>query len=415
MSSPSTSGLTRTGRRLSGFDGLRAVAAFEVLSTHVLGHAGYWWLSGRNFGTSILFMMSGFLLYRPHARAHLMSGQQPSVRIFLVRRALRIFPAYWLVLLIVILITPNGIPDDLSSWLQQILILQDYTVAAFIPGWENMWSLGTEVAFYAFLPLGAWLLATKRGRTPERQFRWEMVILLAVIPLSYGFRIAVLGLGWINPLTASFWLPSFAAFFAGGMAFAVLREWNILNPDRRSALRTLANDQVTCVVLAVACFGIAATALGGTTFYVPITVHERLFRETLIAGTAVFLMLPSLIGTAPDGPWSRFLNLPLVCGVGAWAYGIYLWHLPVIVYVENHLPMPAGLTGLITLFCVTVAVTLPLAWLTHVTIEQPAINLSHRLTPVPRKVGTATPAAIPAHAGGVRPDQSGSPPPATRA
>jgi len=47
-------------------------------------------------GVSVFFVISGFLLYRPFAAAHLDGHPAPGARVFWGRRLRRIIPAYWL-------------------------------------------------------------------------------------------------------------------------------------------------------------------------------------------------------------------------------------------------------------------------------------------------------------------------------
>ena len=100
-----------SGRRLPGIEGLRALAACSVLVYHS------WALSSPSgrpvdlgifarsvpdlaFGVTLFFALSGFLLYRPFAAAVLRAEALPSVRGYLRNRALRILPAYWIILLV---------------------------------------------------------------------------------------------------------------------------------------------------------------------------------------------------------------------------------------------------------------------------------------------------------------------------
>jgi peptidoglycan/LPS O-acetylase OafA/YrhL len=97
--------------RLSGIEGLRAVAALAVLTFHVvlfspavgslplqLPHHGERVFSGLRFGLTLFFVLSGFLLYRPFVAAAMAKRPLPSIRDYLRRRALRILPAYWVIL-----------------------------------------------------------------------------------------------------------------------------------------------------------------------------------------------------------------------------------------------------------------------------------------------------------------------------
>src|ERR1041385_2928445 len=90
-------------------DSLRAIAALAVLTTHAAFFSGAViggqaalrpYLARLDVGVTIFFLISGFLLYRPFARAHLREGHAPRTLAYGWRRVLRIVPAYWLALTI---------------------------------------------------------------------------------------------------------------------------------------------------------------------------------------------------------------------------------------------------------------------------------------------------------------------------
>jgi peptidoglycan/LPS O-acetylase OafA/YrhL len=66
-------------------------------------------------GVTLFFTLSGYLLYRPIAASLLATGQVPGVRNYLRNRALRILPAYWVVLTAVAVILPAALPRLSSS------------------------------------------------------------------------------------------------------------------------------------------------------------------------------------------------------------------------------------------------------------------------------------------------------------
>ena len=98
-------------RRLGGIEGLRGIAAASVVITHVLNHSqpsgrsfdlgrlGSYLQSSTHHGVILFFTLSGFLLYLPFAAAALRDRPRPSIRAYLRNRALRILPAYWVILL----------------------------------------------------------------------------------------------------------------------------------------------------------------------------------------------------------------------------------------------------------------------------------------------------------------------------
>src|SRR5688500_15419110 len=88
----------RHDQRFPLIDGYRALAATAVVMTHVGFQTGES-LSGSfsgvlarlDVGVALFFLISGFLLFRPHALRHLAAAPAPAVKPYLWRRALRLF------------------------------------------------------------------------------------------------------------------------------------------------------------------------------------------------------------------------------------------------------------------------------------------------------------------------------------
>ena len=145
-------------------DGVRALATISVVAFHVpfatgaLGDTGWRaWLAYLTFGPPLFFILSGFLLYRPF-----LTGRETSATTFLRKRAMRIFPAYW-VLLTVFWIWP-GLPIAGGDVWKYYGLAHVYDGATVLGGLGVSWTLCTELAFYLVLPGAAWLLMrTKRA------------------------------------------------------------------------------------------------------------------------------------------------------------------------------------------------------------------------------------------------------------
>ena len=89
----------RAGGHLDVLDGVRALAAFAVVGTHVgfqTGRAveGFWapFLARLDFGVTLFFLLSGFLLYRPFVAAALGEREPTPLSRYVIRRAARILP-----------------------------------------------------------------------------------------------------------------------------------------------------------------------------------------------------------------------------------------------------------------------------------------------------------------------------------
>src|SRR3954469_36112 len=97
--------------RVEVLDGMRGIAATAVFAYHgligvpwVADHLGRW-IVQLNLGVRVFFVLSGFLIAGPFARAALGLRAHPAVGAYAVRRAVRIFPAYWLALFVVVAFT----------------------------------------------------------------------------------------------------------------------------------------------------------------------------------------------------------------------------------------------------------------------------------------------------------------------
>ena len=152
-----------------------------MLLTHVGGLTGYTvtgtpvsWVLGRgDVGVPIFFTLSGLLLYRPWAAAALTGQQSVPLGTYLRRRALRILPAYWAVVIVALLWLNAPDARHAWPWVQYLLLIQNYDAH---PWWQGTgaiglaqaWSLVVEVSFYLVLPLIAAVLpwAASRGGPP---------------------------------------------------------------------------------------------------------------------------------------------------------------------------------------------------------------------------------------------------------
>jgi peptidoglycan/LPS O-acetylase OafA/YrhL len=340
--------------RFPCFDGYRAIAAMSVL----LFHAGFYadftfrdhplglaFLFARlEIGVAIFFLVSGFLLYRPFAAAHLDRRPAPDVRSYARRRLLRILPAYWAALTVGAFVL-NYAPDvrTLRGFPIFYGLVQIYIPGRAVEGLGQAWSLCTELSFYAFLPLYAWMLGRKR-RAPRRQLHAELTGLLGLYFGSFLFRLFTDAF-YSHRAEMKFWLPANTDLFALGMGLAVVSAWFA----RRGTRPHLAEHRA---------FPAASWALAAVAFWVvsipldlqrhpfgTITFGQDVARQTLYGLVALFLLLPGVFGPQDRGGIRRFLKSRTVRFVGLVSYGIYLWHIWIIEQIIRWMGLPARGTG----------------------------------------------------------------------
>jgi peptidoglycan/LPS O-acetylase OafA/YrhL len=254
--------------RLAVLDGYRAVAALLVVTTHVSFSTGFVLnlplgavFSRFDIGVTIFFLLSGFLLYRPWARAGLTGSTRPELSAYFKRRFFRIIPAYWIVVVTVLLVLPTA-ALSLETVLTNLSLTQFYVSGAQVEGLTQMWSVAVEVSFYLVLPLVGWLALRKSagsGASARRQL--QVLTLMWIIGAGFSALRTVGPLG--GELGTGFWVIGFLDWFAVGMAVGLAYELLSLPDPPRWArrLQSLANETATCLILAAALFVMAATPL----------------------------------------------------------------------------------------------------------------------------------------------------------
>lgn len=320
---------------LPALDGLRAVAVLAVLLTHVGFQTGLTYdgqlgavLSRLDFGVTLFFLLSGFLLYRPYATAHLGGGSGPRLGRYLRNRALRILPAYWLLVVVTVPLLA-GDAATLGELTRHLLMLQTASAGHLQPGLTQSWSLIVEAGFYLLLPLLAGLTRPRAPRSADRQAAVELALLAGMVLVALGWKIGVHAYGLGDERVTTVWLPGYLDWFALGMGAAVLRAWHGAT-GRARTLEELAGAAGTCLLVAVLLLWLATTPFAGPRDLTPPTAWEALVKHGLYGLAAAALLLPLVLGrrgAAGASAWERFLASRPARRVGRISYGIFLWHL----------------------------------------------------------------------------------------
>jgi peptidoglycan/LPS O-acetylase OafA/YrhL len=361
-------GLEQVGSvdRVAALTGVRAVAAMTVMGTHasygtgLLTH-GYVGLLGARLevGVPIFFVLSGLLLFRPWVRAAVDGGEPPSVSRYARSRFRRIVPAYVVTVLLVFGIYQLRpvYPNPGHTWmglLRNLTLTQIYSDNYFIAylhqGLSQMWSLAVEVAFYAVLPLLAYLLLVLLCR---RRFRPVLLLagLVVMAAVSPAWLVMLHNTHWL-PVGAGTWLPHYLAWFVGGMMLAVLAAMGV----RCYALAVLP--------LAVACYLVVSTPIAGRTTAVTLTLSEDVSKTVLYAVIATLVVAPLALGDS--GGYARLMGSRVLVWLGEISYEIFLLHVVVMdLVMALVLRWPVYTGSAVVLFAVTLFATVPPAWLLH--------------------------------------------------
>ncbi|WP_068398094.1 acyltransferase family protein [Kribbia dieselivorans] len=371
---------------LPGLDGLRALGAFAVVTTHVGFHSGasltgVWagMLSRLDIGVALFFVLSGFLLFRPHVLASIGAGPRPNLRRYAIHRVLRIVPALWVTVALAWLLVPRREVDTPEVYVATALFTQIYRDGLGAPGLTQMWSLSVEWSFYVALPLLAWLLLRRSPTTP-RALAAQLAVLLA-LPVASATYMALPAVT-ATPLRG-LWLPGYLGWFALGMALAL---WQVARSEgllRRTHLDILAAHPWTAWGCAGALYLVLTTAIAGPYGLAENSSPSGHAIKSLLYGVfAALVVLPAVGALDPDdepGP-IRALGRRGWRFLGDISYGIFCYHLIVLSLVERAVGHEVFTGGFWKLWILTALGTTVVAAVSYRFMERPIMRWGRRIS-----------------------------------
>ncbi len=328
---------TSAGAHFPGLDAYRAIGMTMVLLNHAAFATGYVLRGGEvgrivarfDLAVPMFFVLSGFLLFRPFARAALDGRPSPDVRRFYRSRLLRIIPGYWVAVVGVGVIF-DLYPDDAWAWVANLLVLPAF--GSHEPyALTQAWSIGVEICFYAALPLLAALLTRGTDASdPTATQRRMLVGTAALFVIGQGFRAAVvLGLEGDPELQARtlLWLPMYLDLFATGMALAVLSARPDV-PAPRPAAWTGRHPALCWLGAAAALLLVSRMRAPNAPFGLNGT--EYLPRQLAYSAISALWLAPAIFGDQMAGRLRAVLRSRPLTFLGAISLSFYLWHLALV-------------------------------------------------------------------------------------
>lgn len=288
---------------LPSLDGLRGVAVFMVMLFHCAAFGLPFKHPLLNAGVDLFFVLSGFLITRILLRVR---GEPSYFRNFFGRRALRIFPLYYVALVVYLILRPkmsgNSIPpvdQQLYFWIYLQNIPYTFGGIRIEPG--HFWSLAVEEHFYLVWPF------IVRVMNP-RSMKW---VLLFLIVGALLLRVPMLAEGY-NPYY--FTLTRIDALSAGSLLGYIERfQGSMFSQLQRPA---------AIVVLAIL----------GTLLAVSLSIDIQTLPMFAVwwhsLMTLLFVGLIAWLVASKDQPslLNTILKMRWLCWVGSISYGLYVWH-----------------------------------------------------------------------------------------
>jgi peptidoglycan/LPS O-acetylase OafA/YrhL len=371
---------TVADRSFPALNAVRAAGALMVVLTHAAFNTGRindgWvgaMLARFDFGVTLFFVLSGFLLSRPWFLAAALGRPGPSGRHYLWKRALRILPLYWVVVVVAFLVDPLNDDATWEDWVSQLTLTQLYRHDLLASSLTQMWSLCTEVAFYLVLPLLCVLLTGRRPTTLRLRRVLGGAGLLSVAGVVWQVVVAQ-----IPGYEAHYaqWLPGFLPWFMIGTAFAAVSADLTVHP-RQHPLERLGRDLVGCWILAVAIFALACSPLAGPRLLLTPDGWQAGAKIVLYAAAGAFFVLPLVFGPEREGSARRQLCGPIPVWLGDISYGIFAIHMIVLTVVFRWLDLAVFTGRFLTVALLTTAITLVLATISFRLFERPILRLKN--------------------------------------
>lgn len=293
-------------------DGLRAVAVLMV----VFYHAGFDLFRGGFVGVDVFFVISGYLIARILLEE--VSHDRISYFNFIERRARRILPALFFMLMVV---TPLALylipPDSLQSygdsllgatWFSSNFVFLSqagyFDTSADLKPLLHTWSLAVEEQFYLFFPFLLGFLARK-----------DKIMLGLSLGVLFSLTISVWGL--TNEASWPFFMFVSRAWELGLGALVAASSQSSL--CQRIAANKLLTSGLPFIGLLL--------ILGSAKFFSNETPTPGMLLLVPTLGAAMILMVPSRTG------WTtKVLSLPWMTELGLTSYALYLWHQPLLVF-----------------------------------------------------------------------------------
>lgn len=320
--------------RAQALDLIRAFAAMAVLTFHV-------WLYGQpnpnkprregffdyvlfewRIGLVVFFVMSGYLLYRPLLKAgHDSAPRMINIGQYYWRRIVRIVPAYYLaIVLSIVLLWGLGdtagvrLPPSDELW-RFAFFLQNYSRETLLTLDAPTWTLAVQAAFYLVFPAFVFFGSRMARRA------WIFPVLLVLLGVVFNWVSHTNGWGPMARLS----LPAMLPYLALGMVIAHLPP---------------AKTRSTAVWMIVAG---ALLALGDSVWHALNVGPWALGVLRDLPGAIGYGLIIAACAQPVIGASDR---LKPAESFGRWSYGVFLLHLPLLLFMKGHGLLPSS--GILT-------------------------------------------------------------------
>ncbi len=340
---------------IPGLDGMRAIAVLIVM----VAHFGLSHIIPGGFGVTVFFFISGFLITRL-----LLAESEKDGRIglknFYIRRFLRLLPALYFMLLVTyfglaFLGARPGMPETIAAatyTMNYYDLWLTFNNQPQVGPWGHLWSLAVEEHFYLLYPLVLILFGTN--------LKGALRASMAICGLVLAWRlIAFYGLNFPGKYNYAASDARFDSIVYG----CVLSLMMHLKPDGNLLKRIT---------------GFVPFAGAIATLLVCFLIRDEGFRQTVrysLQGLALFVVFRNLYFWSTLNFAARILEWKPLALTGKISYGLYLWHIPIALVLDQYSPVEYG--GL-SYMAIAMVLTYAISWFSFQYVEKPVVSLRRK-------------------------------------
>ncbi len=345
---------------IKNLDTFRAIAALLVLVGHTegcrwsnFGHSCLKYLPSGHLSVILFFIISGFLI------SFLLSEEKNkygkiSLKDFYIRRILRIWPLYYLILLLSVILLCY-VPTA-KEFAYALGICPNIPRAFRCDEWTvspQIWSIGVENQFYIFFPLLVLFLSKRK----QYMFLLLFVIGYTILPHVVDF----INVRTINSdILMNFNFRFYADCKFNSLAIGCLA--GLMLSDSHKILRFLYNKYLFYISV------VAVLIIWGGNFNVLGYTDELM--SVLFAIVLLNVCTNSKLNIKFENKFTSFL--------GRISYGIYMYHYIIILLVYKLLPVQDSTIWNLCVHAIVLVVTILLSWLSYETYEKFFLNMKKR-------------------------------------
>ena len=384
--------VSASSRRIAGGDGLRALACLLVLGAHLFQESSYQasnifesLIARGSMAVPLFFVLSGFLLSLSFWNGFHNGTGCPDLKVYAAKRLGRIVPGFFIC--VTILAVADGFYTSnwgIFAYTTTVTFTNVYISSTYFPVWDRpLWALALEIQFYMMLPLFALGIYRLRSVWSVRLY-WMVVVTLLVVGqwmlATFADRIET-AVGNTSIFAADTWstlrnpFVMFAHFLFGFLAADVYLTMRRVQDSRSPEPGEKAGWPINRYdVIAV-----VAMVLFLTVNYVRGPFYSPLWFMDLGWPAFPILISTMILSMAFSRSVGRLLDCRMMRWLATISFGLYMWHLPILLKLRSIWPRPIDNRIDLLWFAIAVFVcACAVGQVSYTLVEEPVIRWIRR-------------------------------------